>query len=93
MDKEKEFHRMANIITQTTWIDQAAGLIRQGACRDFGKGCRGRPMPIGRSFIGLICGCFKSKNWNILFSPFSGIYERKYTLPRKIPFYYALLCL
>jgi hypothetical protein len=33
-------------------------------------------------FLCLICGYFKSKNWNILFFyPLSGICERKYTLP------------
>ena len=34
-------------------------------------------------FLCLICGYFKSKNWNILFFyPLSGICERKYTLPK-----------
>ena len=33
-------------------------------------------------FLCLICGYFKSKNWNILFFyPLNGICERKYTLP------------
>ena len=39
-------------------------------------------LSIGCSSFRLICGYFKSKNWNILFFyPLRGICERKYTLP------------